>query len=55
MLQQIEPALATVAVRYEPQLYAATADALIERLHNLPDEIASVLLIGHNPAIEQFA
>ena len=53
--ERIAPALAADAVRYEPQLYAATADALLERLHGLQDEIDSVMLIGHNPAIEQLA
>jgi phosphohistidine phosphatase len=53
--ERIEPALATAAVRYERELYTATADTLLERLHDVPDEITSVLLIGHNPSIEQLA
>lgn len=53
--ERIEPALADAEVRYEPDLYAATAEALLERLRRVPDEIDSVLLIGHNPAIEQLA
>jgi phosphohistidine phosphatase len=53
--ERIEPALPAAAVTYEPRLYAATADALLERRHGVPDGIASVMLIGHNPAIEQLA
>jgi phosphohistidine phosphatase len=53
--ERIEPALGAAAVRYERQLYAASADALLERLRTLPDGIAAVMLIGHNPAIEQLA
>jgi phosphohistidine phosphatase len=53
--ERIEPAFAAAAVRYEPQLYAATADALLERLHRVGEEFASVMMIGHNPAIEQLA
>jgi phosphohistidine phosphatase len=53
--ERIEPVLAGAAVRYEDRLYAATADALLERLHSVPDGIASVMLIAHNPAIEQLA
>jgi phosphohistidine phosphatase len=54
-LERIEPALAAACVRYERHLYTATADALLERLHTVPDAIGSVMLIGHNPAIEQLA
>ena len=54
-LERIEPALATADVRHEPQLYGASADVLFERLRALPDDVASVMLIGHNPAIEQLA
>jgi phosphohistidine phosphatase len=54
-LERLEPALGTAAVRHEPQLYRASADVLLERLHSVPDDVASVMLIGHNPAIEQLA
>jgi phosphohistidine phosphatase len=53
--ERIEPALGAATVRYERQLYGATADVLLERLRTLPDEIAAVMLLGHNPAIEQLA
>ena len=53
--ERIEPALAAASVRYERQLYAASADTLHERLRSVPDGIDSVMLIGHNPAIEQLA
>jgi phosphohistidine phosphatase len=54
-LERIEPALPGACLRYEPDLYAATADILLERLHSVPDGVASAMLIGHNPAIEQLA
>ena len=53
--ERIEPALRAAPVRYEGRLYAASADALLEYLRSVPDEIDSVMLIGHNPAIEQLA
>jgi phosphohistidine phosphatase len=53
--ERIEPALPVGCMRYEPDLYGAPADALLERLHGVPDGIASVMLIGHNPAIERLA
>ena len=36
----------------EPGLYGAGVWALIERLHAVPDTIGSVMLIGHNPAMQ---
>jgi phosphohistidine phosphatase len=39
----------------EPELYGAGADALLARLHAVPAAVPSVMLIGHNPAIQQLA
>jgi phosphohistidine phosphatase len=39
----------------EPELYGAGADALLARLHEVPPAVASVMLIGHNPGIQQLA
>jgi phosphohistidine phosphatase len=36
----------------EPELYAASTTAVIDRLHRVPEEVASVMLIGHNPAAQ---
>jgi phosphohistidine phosphatase len=36
----------------EPELYGASAGALIERLRRIPEEVTSVMLIGHNPAVQ---
>ena len=54
-LERVRAALDTAAVSLEPELYAASADTLLERLHGVPDEIASVMLIGHNPGLEDLA
>ena len=53
--EAIEAALAHAPVRYERRLYGATADDLLERLRAVPDQIRTVMLIGHNPAIEELA
>jgi phosphohistidine phosphatase len=45
-LERIEPALGAADVRFEPALYAASADALLERLHDIPETVGSVMLIG---------
>jgi phosphohistidine phosphatase len=42
-------------VTLEQELYAASAEELLERLRTLPDTLASVLLIGHNPGLQQLA
>ncbi len=42
-------------IQIERDLYGASADELLERLRNVPDEVDAVLLIGHNPSIEELA
>jgi phosphohistidine phosphatase len=54
-LDRIEPALGTPAIRVERDLYAASADALLERLRSVPDNVESVMLIGHNPGLQELA
>jgi phosphohistidine phosphatase len=36
----------------EPALYSATWDEVLARLHELPDHVASAMLVGHNPAVQ---
>jgi phosphohistidine phosphatase len=36
----------------EGELYGAGARTLLARLNRVPDEVASVMLIGHNPGME---
>jgi len=38
----------------EPRLYGSDAGTLLELVRELPDEFSSVMLIGHNPAIQSF-
>lgn len=45
----------TLATRYPKQLYLAAADTWLHCLHQLDDEISSVLLVGHNPGLENLA
>jgi phosphohistidine phosphatase len=39
----------------EPELYGAGAGALLARLHEVPEEVPSVMLIGHNPGMQELA
>jgi phosphohistidine phosphatase len=54
-LERIESALGAPAVRVEGELYAASAPALLVRLRGVPDNVESVLLIGHNPGLQDLA
>jgi phosphohistidine phosphatase len=54
-LERIEPALGRGAVQVEPELYGASAGELLARLRGVADEVESVMLIGHNPAIAELA
>jgi phosphohistidine phosphatase len=39
----------------EEELYAASTDELLARIRLVPDPVASVMLIGHNPGLHQLA
>src|SRR4051812_25831408 len=54
-LERIEPGLGTPAVQVEDDLYAASAPVLLDRLRNVPDTVGSVMLIGHNPGLQELA
>lgn len=40
-------------VRYEPGLYAADAAELLDAVRQVPHEVETLLLIGHNPGLEE--
>jgi phosphohistidine phosphatase len=42
---------ADVEVRIDDAIYTADADDVLQRLHAVPNTIASVLVVGHNPAL----
>jgi phosphohistidine phosphatase len=55
-LERIGPALGPQAeVLVEDELYAASSGRLLARLRLVPDDVPSVLLIGHNPGLEDLA
>jgi phosphohistidine phosphatase len=51
-LDLLRPTLGEVAVQVEEQLYGASSEALLERIRSVSDEVGSVLLIGHNPGVQ---
>ena len=42
-------------VQIEDELYAASEQVLLERVRAVEDGIESLLLIGHNPGVQQLA
>jgi phosphohistidine phosphatase len=42
-------------VAIEDELYGASADGLLTRLREVPDHDSAVMLIGHNPAMQDLA
>ncbi|GAA3793619.1 SixA phosphatase family protein [Streptomyces chiangmaiensis] len=41
------------AVRLDPRLYAADVPELLESVHQVPTEVQTLLLIGHNPGLAE--
>ncbi len=55
-LEGIRPAFGDdVAVSLEDELYGASSNELIERLRALPDTVAAVMVVGHNPGVQSAA
>jgi len=55
-LARILPGLGSeLTVRIEPSVYSFDAEALLQRLQQLPADIGSVMLVGHNPAMQELA
>jgi phosphohistidine phosphatase len=54
-LEGIEPALGRGGVRVEPELYGSRPAVLLARLHEIPAAVRSVMVIGHNPGLEELA
>jgi phosphohistidine phosphatase len=54
-LEGIEPALARGATRVEPALYGAAPADLLNCLHEIAPRVRSVMVIGHNPGLEELA
>jgi phosphohistidine phosphatase len=40
-------------IRFEPRMYSASEQTLLEIVRNLPEGVHSPLLVGHNPGLQQ--
>lgn len=55
-LEAIEPSLGKdSSVEFVQVLYGASEAELLRRLQALPESVASVMLIGHNPGLQELA
>lgn len=54
-LELVRPAIGSSTIVLEDELYAASSDELLARIRLVPDPVASVMLIGHNPGLQQLA
>lgn len=54
-LDRVRPSLGPAEVLIERDLYGASSEHLLQRLRTVPDEIESVMLVGHQPAIQELA
>lgn len=53
-LQEVEAVYGPgLAPSWEKSLYLATPDELLDAVHQAPAEAESILLVGHNPGLEQ--
>jgi phosphohistidine phosphatase len=51
----VRPALGDMTVMFEEGLYLAEARTILERVRRLDNSIGSVMVIGHNPGLEELA
>ena len=55
-LEAVEASLGKrCVVEVVPELYAASEQELLQRLQALPESVSSVLVIGHNPGLQDLA
>src|SRR5262249_6434095 len=54
-LELIRPAVDAATIEIEEELYAASDDELLERIRRVTDEVASAVVIVHDPVLQQLA
>lgn len=52
-LEEVEQAYGTLAPEYDRRLYLASFDTLMELVRETPDGFRRLLLVGHNPGLEE--
>ncbi|TFI58247.1 histidine phosphatase family protein [Sphingomonas parva] len=54
-LGEVEGAFGRLGADYDERLYLASPTTLLDLVHATPDEVARLLLVGHNPGLEELA
>lgn len=54
-LRSVQPVLGDPVIRFESGLYLVGERVLMQRLHRVPDEVTSVMMIGHDPGFHDLA
>lgn len=54
-MELVAPALGGADVEYSAEIYNAKVGTLLDLLRGLPDDADPVMVIGHNPALEELA
>ncbi len=51
----VAPGFPALDVEFTPAIYGATASALLELLHDFGGKLGTLMLVGHNPGMEELA
>jgi phosphohistidine phosphatase len=54
-LELLLPALGQPVIDYNPRLYGASTETLLDAVARLPRDASAALIVGHNPGIEELA
>jgi phosphohistidine phosphatase len=54
-LDEVAASYGALARAYEQRVYLATTDSLLDIVHETGDAVARLLLVGHNPGMENLA
>jgi phosphohistidine phosphatase len=54
-LEHVQASLGEPEIVIDPELYTFDAHPLLARVRTVPDAVASVMLVGHNPAMHELA
>ena len=52
-IEIIKPSIKDTEIKYEKELYTFDDQIMMEFISKITDEISSVLIVGHNPAIQE--
>ena len=54
-IDEVETAFGQLATHYDDRIYLAPTAMLVELVHQIPDTVDRLLLVGHNPGLEELA